>query len=256
MSFFTWFTSLSSFHVWMVGCPFSLLSYTPTHTHIHIKNIKSHTFFIHSSIGIHLSYFHILTIMNSTAMNMRERASVRYSVISFVYIPRSRIAESYGRSIFNFLKKLHIVFHNDWNHLYFYQYCTSFHFPQYPCQHLLFHLLDDIWFWWTFSWLLVMLSIISCTCWPFGYLLWKNVYWVPLPFLIKLLMLLLLSCMNSLFWILISYLIPALQIFPFVSWVFILFICWAEVLKFYVVPLDDFCFCCLLLWYLYLKNYC
>ena len=126
MSFFTWFTSLSSFHVWMVGCPFSLLSYTPTHTHIHIKNIKSHTFFIHSFIGIHLSYFHILTIMNSTAMNMRERVSVRYSVISFVYIPRSRIAESYGRSIFNFLKKLHIVFHNDWNHLYFYQYCTNF----------------------------------------------------------------------------------------------------------------------------------
>ena len=182
MSLFTWFTSLSSFHVWMVGCPFSWLNDTHTHTHIHIKNIKSHIFFIHSSIDGHLGCFHIVAIMNSTAMNTRVCVSVRYSVISFVYIPRSEIAGSYGRSIFNFLKKLHIVFHSDWNNLYFYQHCTSFHFPQYSCQHLLSHFLDDIWFWWTFSWLLVMLSIISCTGWLFGYLLWKSIYLVPLPF--------------------------------------------------------------------------
>ena len=56
--------------------------------------------------------------------------------------------------------------------------------------------------WFPFLWWLVMLSIFSWTCWPFVYLLWKNVYSSPFP-IFKLECLgfffffLLLSCMNS-----------------------------------------------------------
>jgi len=156
LSLFIWFTSLSSFHVWMVGCPFSWLNYTHTHTHTHIYILKYKiSCLLHPFI--HWWTFRLFPYLGYNEWYCNERksvcVSVRYSVISFVYIPRSGIAGSYGRSVFNFLKKLHIVFHSDWNNLYFYQHCTSFHFPQYPCQHLLSHFLDDIWFWWTISWL-------------------------------------------------------------------------------------------------------
>ena len=36
------------------------------HTHIYIH----HVFFIHASVNGHLGYFHILVIVNSTAMNI------------------------------------------------------------------------------------------------------------------------------------------------------------------------------------------
>ena len=38
-----------------------------------------------------------------------------------------------------------------------------------------------LWFWFTFLWWLVMLSIFSCACWPSVCLLYKNVYSGLLP---------------------------------------------------------------------------
>ena len=39
----------------------------------------------------------------------------------------------------------------------------------------------SLWFWLAFPWWLAKLSIFSCTCWPFVYLLWKNGCSGPLP---------------------------------------------------------------------------
>ena len=57
-----------------------------------------HIFFNHSSIVRQLGCFHVLTIMNSAAVNVRV-------LVSPGLIPRTGIAGSYGNSIFNFFGK-------------------------------------------------------------------------------------------------------------------------------------------------------
>ena len=65
----------------------------------------SHSCFIHSSIDGHLSYFHILAIVNNAAMNTGMLMFFQISVLgSFGYIHKSGIAGSKGRSIFNFFE--------------------------------------------------------------------------------------------------------------------------------------------------------
>ena len=72
-----------------------------------------HSCFIHSSIDGHLGCFHILVIVNNTAMNIRMLMFLGINVWgSFRYIPRSGIAGSKHRSIFNFLKYLHTAFYS------------------------------------------------------------------------------------------------------------------------------------------------
>ena len=125
---------------------------------------------------------------------------------SFPYIPRSRIAGSYGTSIFNLFRKLPTVFHNGCTNLHFHQQCTRVPFLHIVTDSYLFVFLiiailtgdRSLWFLFAFLWLLVILSIFSCISWPFGCLLWKNVYSVPLPILNWSVCYLMLSCMSYL----------------------------------------------------------
>ena len=71
-----------------------------------------HIFFIHLSVGGHLSCFNILASVNAAAMIIGVYAS--FQISDFFLIPRNKVSGSHDNSIFNFWGNLHSVFHSGW----------------------------------------------------------------------------------------------------------------------------------------------
>ena len=141
-----------------------------------------HIFFIYSSIDGHLACLHVLAIVNNAAMNGRVQKFLQDS--DFIFFRNTPSVRLLYRNI--------VLFSIYW--VMFSIAAAPIYIPTNSAQGLSFlHILANtyllsfliitiltgirwisLWFWFLFTWWLMMLSIFSCTCCPFVCLLWKK----------------------------------------------------------------------------------
>lgn len=98
--------------------------------------------FVLSLVDAHLGLFYFAVEHWATKSKEVQVFLPYFDFISFGYIPRSRMADSYDRPIFTFQINRYIVFQNNCTNLHSYQQCNRVPFSLQPQLHLLFLTLD------------------------------------------------------------------------------------------------------------------